>query len=81
MDRNAIDIFQGCFSFEILLKRRKTFQNILSCVLRGSILGPILFNICLLALILCIKKSDIHNFADDNNLSLNRLKVGSNKSK
>ena len=44
------------------------FQNILSGVPQSYILGPILFNIFLNDLFVCIKKSDLHNFADDNTI-------------
>ena len=43
------------------------FLKILSGVLQGSILGPILFNI-FLNNFLCLKKTDLHNFADDNTI-------------
>ena len=45
------------------------FQNILSGVPQGSILGSIFSNIFLNDLFLCIKKSNLHNFADDNTIT------------
>ena len=46
-----------------------TFQNILSGVPQGSILDPIVFNIFLNDFFLCIKKSYLHNFANDNTIT------------
>ena len=45
------------------------FQNILSGVPQGFILGPILFNIFLNDFLSCIKKSGLHSFADDNTIT------------
>ena len=47
----------------------RAFQNILSGAPQSSILGPIVFSIVPSDLFLCIKKSDLHNFTDDNTIT------------
>ena len=45
-----------------------SFQTLLSGVQQGSVLGPILSNIFLNDLLVVLKKSQVHNFSDDNTI-------------
>ena len=45
------------------------FQNVISGVPQGSIVGPILFNRFFNDFFYFIDKASVHNFADDNSLS------------
>ena len=51
------------------------FQNVISGVLQGSIVGPTLFNCFFNDFFHFIDKASVHNFADDNSLSAFGLNI------
>ena len=67
-----------CYIYSYLLNRKQCvrinninsdFLNVVSGVLQGSIVGPILFNCFFSDFFYVIKTANAHNFADDNTLS------------
>ena len=50
-------------------KLQSTFQTLLSGISRGSIIGPLLYNVFINDLIGLIKKSSLHNFGYDNTIT------------
>ena len=53
-----------------------TWKEILNGVPQGSVLGPLLFNIFINDIFFFIENSEIHNYADDNTLSVADIDIG-----
>ena len=73
-----ISLSAATFIYSYLKRRRQnvkihdlfsSFQTLLSGVLQGSVMGPMLFNIFFSGLLVVLKKSQLYNFADDNTIS------------
>ena len=74
----GISLSAATFIYSYLKRRRQnvkihdlfsSFQTLLSGVLQGSVMGPMLFNIFFNGLLVVLKKSQLYNFADDNTIS------------
>ena len=74
----GISLSAATFIYSYLKRRRQnvkihdlfsSFQTLLSGVLQGSVMGPMLFNIFFSGLLVVLKESQLYNFADDNTIS------------